>query len=75
MSLIIGHTVLQIATRHPRSHWNGLVFVSFLVVLLYFMHNLIISNVYEMYSTSMTDRVVRPPHPHPHPHYHPGPLP
>ena len=33
--------------------------MSFLVVLLYFMHNLIISNVYEMYSTSMTDRVVR----------------
>ena len=35
------------------------MFVSFLVALLYFMHNLIIANVYEMYSTSMTDRVVR----------------
>ena len=42
-----------------RNPYNGFVFVSFLVILLYFMHNLIIANVYEMYSHSLIRRMHR----------------
>lgn len=34
---------------YHRNHWNALVFVSFMVVILYFIHNVVIAKIYENY--------------------------
>ena len=39
---------------YSRNRWNALVFISFLLVNLYFIHNLVIATIYDVYSSSLS---------------------
>ena len=39
---------------YAQNPWNALVFISFLITILYFIHNLVIATVYEVYSSSLS---------------------